>query len=52
MGKNSSDELSYSFWSGNKFLGDPSLLLESSIEGSEFRFNIAESGISYKGGSG
>ncbi len=52
LGKNSNDELRYSLWSGNKFFGDPSLLLESSIEGSEFTFNIAESGITYTGGSG
>ena len=52
LGKNSNNELRYSLWTGNTFLGDPSLLLESSLEGLYLTFDIAESGVTYTGGSG
>jgi len=52
LGKNSNNELRYSLWTGNTFLGDPSLLLESSLEATYMVFDIAESGVTYTGGPG
>lgn len=38
------NELRYSLWTGSTFLGDPALLLESSLEDTNLPFDIAESG--------
>jgi len=50
--KNEADALRYSLWTGNTFLGDPALLLDASIDWGGFKFDIAESGVTYTGGSG
>ncbi|MFH1490275.1 MAG: hypothetical protein ABII06_15325 [Pseudomonadota bacterium] len=50
--KNASNELRYSLWTGNRFLGDPAILLESGLESAGFTFDVAESGVTYTGGSG
>ncbi|MFH1491478.1 MAG: hypothetical protein ABII06_21425 [Pseudomonadota bacterium] len=51
--KNESDELRYSLWTGNRFLGDPAILLDSALEAlGGMHFDIAESGVTYTGGSG
>lgn len=49
--QNNSNELRYSLWTGNTFLGDPSILLESLPE-NFVSFDMAEFGVSYTGGSG
>ncbi|MFH1293694.1 MAG: hypothetical protein ABIJ44_06130, partial [Pseudomonadota bacterium] len=49
--RNTSNELRYSLWTGNTFLGDPAILLESSLSSDKLPFNIAESGVTYTGGS-
>jgi hypothetical protein len=49
---NVNGQLRYSLWSGNSFLGDPSLALESNLVWNGFPFDIAESGVTYTGGSG
>ena len=51
LAKNFTNEMHYSLWTGNTFLGDPAILLESSLQG-EIPFDIAESGVTYTGGSG
>ena len=43
MVKNTTAELRYSLWTGNTFLGDPAILLESSLATSDLPFDIAES---------
>ena len=50
--RNSNNNLRYSLWDGNTFLGDPGILLESNMGASGFPFDIAESGVTYTGGSG
>ena len=50
--KNNSNELRYSLWTGNTFLGDPAILVESSLPVNFVPFGIAESGVTYTGGSG
>ena len=49
--QNESNELRYSLWTGNTFLGDPAILLES-LQADFVPFDIAESGVTYTGGSG
>jgi len=51
LAKNFTNEMHYSLWTGNTFLGDPAILLESSL-GGETPFDITESGVTYTGGSG
>lgn len=43
--KNNGDELRYCLWTGNKFLGDPAILLESSLALGRLPFDVAESGV-------
>jgi len=50
--KNGDVELRYSLWTGNTFLGDPAILLESNFGLGALPFDIAESGVTYTGGSG
>ena len=50
--QNKSNELRYSLWTGNTFLGDPAILVESSLPANFVPFGIAESGVTYTGGSG
>jgi hypothetical protein len=50
--RNNSNELRYSLWTGNAFLGNPAILLESSLPVVFVPFDIAESGVTYTGGSG
>jgi len=45
LAKNFTDEMRYSLWTGNTFLGDPAILLESSPLGGEIPFDIAEFGV-------
>lgn len=52
LGRNSSGHLRYSLWTGNTFLGDPAILLESDVLADNLPFGIAESGVTYTGGSG
>jgi hypothetical protein len=49
--QNDSNELRYSLWTGNIFLGDPAILLET-LPADFVPFDIAESGVTYTGGSG
>ena len=44
LAENASGQLRYSLWTGNTFLGDPAILLESSLASSDLPFDIAESG--------
>ena len=44
LGNTNGDQLRYSLWTGNRFLGDPAILLESSLASNELPFGIAESG--------
>lgn len=39
--KNWGDELRYCLWTGNKFLGDPAILLESSLASGRLPFDVA-----------
>ena len=50
--RNNSNELRYSLWTGNTFMGDPAILVESSLPANFVPFGIAESGVTYTGGSG
>ncbi len=43
LGSTSGNKLRYSIWTGNRFLGDPGIQLESSLSGNELPFGIAES---------
>jgi hypothetical protein len=49
---NGNDELRYCLWSGNAFLGNPPVLLEADNGRGDLPFDIAESGVTYTGGSG
>lgn len=40
---NSSNQLRYSLWNGNRFVGDPAILLESNMAAGALPFGIAES---------
>ncbi|MBW2143903.1 MAG: hypothetical protein JRG75_05840, partial [Deltaproteobacteria bacterium] len=42
--KNNSNDLRYSLWTGNTFLGDPSILLEAGLGLGKLPFDIAEFG--------
>ena len=44
LANNDSRDLRYSLWTGNTFLGDPPILLESDLGLGELPFDIAESG--------
>ncbi len=46
------NDLRYSLWTGNTFLGNPPILLESDLSGGLVVFDVGESGVTYTGGSG
>ena len=55
LGSNSNSELCYCLWTGNTFLGDPGITLESSLDYADINYcpvDVAEWGITYTGGSG
>jgi len=52
VGRYATGDVRYNIWNGNTFIGDPSLSLESSLEEDDMTFDIAESGVTYTGGSG
>lgn len=52
LAENNSHDLTYSIWTGNEFGGSATVSLETDIFAGFVSFGIAESGITYTGGSG
>jgi hypothetical protein len=53
LGENTSNELRYSLWTGDRFKGDPAILLESDVPVlNEVAYDCAEANVPRTGGTG